>query len=166
MFPGNLTYNGLPKSNDPHSAKHIILESYTDASMWYNYPEHWTLEEWYTNANNVLHSGTKNEVIILPLDSTQLGLLYELCSSRAAQCQHLDTVRKHSSDPKNLQQQQFTLFKTRIYLYTFSRPYSKSFLIQDHTTIHIIQDLKNMFLEWNLHPGLVHLHIPTRPMGQ
>ena len=92
------------KPNTLQSARHIILESWTDCIL----PVHGTciLQETHYTTGKLMPIrfsivDTKNEVIISHVSSTQPGLLKVLFHNRAAQHRHLDAIRKHSFQPEN-----------------------------------------------------------------
>ena len=83
----------------------------------------------------------KKEVIISHVASTQLGLLQVLYYERTMQCRQLPFVRIHTPQCKNI------CITTAVcpfqdYNTTIQQPFPP---LQDHTTIHSIEDLKDVF---------------------
>ena len=65
---------------------------------------------------------TKNEVFVLHVASTQLGLLHH---NRGVHCRHFDTISKYTSQPEN------TSTTTTVHPF------------QDHnTTVHLFQNIQ------------------------
>ena len=83
-----------PPQNQCHPASKTCPESYTDGSVVLKFAHYGTGKPMTIRFSIV---ETMNEVIILHEVSTKLGLLKALCHNRAAQHQHLDANKKHTS---------------------------------------------------------------------